>query len=366
MGEYQFHSAEALIHGSEHDDVGHMSVSGRSSPLDFLAHASANAKVDVPLSKWRITSMTDAGKITVVAGPGGSSVQLHKTTVKVSPDPSKPQAKKCRNRECNNLGGQAGKPRSIYCSKRCQSREQNLRQGRIKNPKPTGTSSRSTRAESRSPPSSPNDSPVSSSSPSPVVEQTFTPPSPKTQPVVHQPIQQPPQQQFQPPRPQQVNATHNNSHQINHPHAHSQNQHSQPRHPEPMMHQYHPPPVSSPPLSARYDPTYDVIGALSPSPIPRLGLTPPPISMTPPPFSMTPSPILGLSSHPLQFLPVSIAPSTYDNDNGYFPTPALHRPQPITTRRPTGPNQTNAVFTPPVVIKKDKGDDLRLAPMMRE
>eukprot|EP01094_Clydonella_sp_ATCC50884_P020836 TRINITY_DN4416_c0_g3_i1.p1 TRINITY_DN4416_c0_g3~~TRINITY_DN4416_c0_g3_i1.p1 ORF type:complete len:379 (+),score=83.74 TRINITY_DN4416_c0_g3_i1:66-1139(+) len=40
---------------------------------------------------------------------------------------------KCRNRECSNPRGQPGKPRSIYCSSRCQSREQNLRQGRIKN-----------------------------------------------------------------------------------------------------------------------------------------------------------------------------------------------------------------------------------------
>lgn len=39
---------------------------------------------------------------------------------------------KCANRECNNPYGQLDKPRSIYCSTRCQYREQNLRQGRIK------------------------------------------------------------------------------------------------------------------------------------------------------------------------------------------------------------------------------------------
>jgi len=39
---------------------------------------------------------------------------------------------KCRNRECKNKRGQPGKPRSLYCSPKCQSREQNLRQGRIK------------------------------------------------------------------------------------------------------------------------------------------------------------------------------------------------------------------------------------------
>lgn len=40
--------------------------------------------------------------------------------------------RKCGNRECNNSAGQDEKPRSIYCSKKCQSREQNIRQGRIK------------------------------------------------------------------------------------------------------------------------------------------------------------------------------------------------------------------------------------------
>src|SRR3989338_9129212 len=39
---------------------------------------------------------------------------------------------KCSNRECSNEARQLDKPRSIYCSRRCQSREQNLRQGRIR------------------------------------------------------------------------------------------------------------------------------------------------------------------------------------------------------------------------------------------
>ena len=42
---------------------------------------------------------------------------------------------KCRNRECSSLRGYPKKPNSIYCSARCQSREQNLRQGRVKNVK---------------------------------------------------------------------------------------------------------------------------------------------------------------------------------------------------------------------------------------
>jgi len=51
------------------------------------------------------------------------------------PDPShvpRPVAMKCQSRECFQPAGQPDKPRSIYCSRRCQSREQNLRQGRIK------------------------------------------------------------------------------------------------------------------------------------------------------------------------------------------------------------------------------------------
>jgi len=104
-----------------------------SSPLDFLAQASMS--VDQPVdNKWVTTVSDGREKITVVPGPAGPGIRLHKGSGRLPPiDLSKPFAKKCRNRECNNWGGQPGKPRSIYCSKRCQSREQNLRQGRIKN-----------------------------------------------------------------------------------------------------------------------------------------------------------------------------------------------------------------------------------------
>lgn len=40
---------------------------------------------------------------------------------------------KCSNRECSNVRGNPKKPNSIYCCSKCQSREQNLRQGRVKN-----------------------------------------------------------------------------------------------------------------------------------------------------------------------------------------------------------------------------------------
>eukprot|EP01118_Nematostelium_gracile_P018173 TRINITY_DN79_c0_g1_i1.p1 TRINITY_DN79_c0_g1~~TRINITY_DN79_c0_g1_i1.p1 ORF type:complete len:329 (+),score=56.48 TRINITY_DN79_c0_g1_i1:137-988(+) len=108
---------------------------GRQSPLDFLAQASLVAENERD-SRWMTTPTVSDGreKITVVPGPSGQSIRLHRGNGRLPPiDLSKPFAKKCRNRECNNLGGQPGKPRSIYCSKRCQSREQNLRQGRIKN-----------------------------------------------------------------------------------------------------------------------------------------------------------------------------------------------------------------------------------------
>ena len=49
--------------------------------------------------------------------------------------PNEESPKKCGNRECHNPAGQPDKPRSLYCSKKCQSREQNLRQGRIKGTK---------------------------------------------------------------------------------------------------------------------------------------------------------------------------------------------------------------------------------------
>uniref|UniRef100_A0A7S4ITY2 Uncharacterized protein n=1 Tax=Vannella robusta TaxID=1487602 RepID=A0A7S4ITY2_9EUKA len=45
----------------------------------------------------------------------------------------------CKNRECSNPSGYASKPNSIYCSTKCQSREQNLRQGRVKNARKPGS-----------------------------------------------------------------------------------------------------------------------------------------------------------------------------------------------------------------------------------
>lgn len=151
----------------------HLSDTGKTSPLDFLASL-AFQENEGP-TKWNTLVTEGRERITVVAGPAGTSIRLHKGNGRLPPvDLTKPFAKKCRNRECNNLGGQLGKPRSIYCSKRCQSREQNLRQGRIKNvrsPTPTGstTPTGNTPRRSSSPRSSP--SPVSmltSSSPVPL------------------------------------------------------------------------------------------------------------------------------------------------------------------------------------------------------
>lgn len=118
-----------------------------SSPLHFLAQASLALENDEITKKYRCLNAEGRERITVVPGPSGASIKLHRGPGKLPPmDLNKPFARKCRNRECNNLGGQQGKPRSIYCSKRCQSREQNLRQGRIKNvrsPTPTNSSPRS-------------------------------------------------------------------------------------------------------------------------------------------------------------------------------------------------------------------------------
>jgi len=115
-------------------------VSGKVSPLDFLAQASMDAGQSSN-SKWIPTASEGKERITVVQGPTGTPpIRLHKGSGKL-PQSVEPKSitKKCRNRECQNMGGQVGKPRSIYCSKRCQSREQNLRQGRIKNVKSPNT-----------------------------------------------------------------------------------------------------------------------------------------------------------------------------------------------------------------------------------
>ena len=57
-------------------------------------------------------------KIIVVPGPAGVSIRLHKGNGRLPPiDLSKPFAKKCRNRECNNLGGQVKKNHSYLSYK---------------------------------------------------------------------------------------------------------------------------------------------------------------------------------------------------------------------------------------------------------
>jgi hypothetical protein len=117
--------------------VRHTSETGKTSPLDFLAQASAFQEPAL-FSKWTTNgrfitllpcfrpsrALSDASprlfdtsfvraategreKITVVAGPGGPSLRLHKGNGRLPPmDLTKPFAKKCRNRECNNLSGQ--------------------------------------------------------------------------------------------------------------------------------------------------------------------------------------------------------------------------------------------------------------------
>ena len=63
----------------------------------------------------------------------------------------------CRSRECSRRAGQVLHPRSPYCSRRCQTREQNWRQGKIKGSwictksrrrKPTSTPARSESTQS--------------------------------------------------------------------------------------------------------------------------------------------------------------------------------------------------------------------------
>ncbi|PRP82382.1 hypothetical protein PROFUN_10158 [Planoprotostelium fungivorum] len=122
-------SLDQMSRFSNVDDLLGIAATGRTSPLDFLARA---AYPDGPLeNKWQVAPVEGREKITVVQGSLGVSIRLHKELESPNMD-SKMNTRKCRNRECNNMGGQQGKPRSIYCSKRCQSREQNLRQGRIK------------------------------------------------------------------------------------------------------------------------------------------------------------------------------------------------------------------------------------------
>src|SRR3989338_9204127 len=62
----------------------------------------------------------------VVRTPSGHLVSLP------APNSGFTPMKCCQSRECNRPAGKPEKPRSIYCSRRCQNREQNLRQGRVK------------------------------------------------------------------------------------------------------------------------------------------------------------------------------------------------------------------------------------------
>lgn len=97
-----------------------------------MSYASNNSHHNYP--EHRPTSA-----LYTVAPPPSSLHMLLEASIEAKPSPpvshmgALPEADKCRNRECSNPRGQPGKPRSIYCSSRCQSREQNLRQGRIKN-----------------------------------------------------------------------------------------------------------------------------------------------------------------------------------------------------------------------------------------
>jgi hypothetical protein len=158
----QFHSVITFICVEDNviEEQSAFSESDKNCPLSFLATVGTMAfkNMDGKINnRFSTTACEGKERITVVAGPSGVSIRLHKGNGRLPPvDLTKPFLKKCRNRECNNLGGQLGKPRSIYCSKRCQSREQNLRQGRIKNvrsPTPTGLSGSKRNGSPRSSPS---------------------------------------------------------------------------------------------------------------------------------------------------------------------------------------------------------------------
>lgn len=111
-----------------------------NNPLEYLAAAGAlRGSVTEKNAKPQFTAKDVASlrpQVKIRKGPSGKTVKLHKGLGNAALPPmnlAKFGSQKCANRECNNLSGQPNKPRSIYCSKRCQSREQNLRQGRIKN-----------------------------------------------------------------------------------------------------------------------------------------------------------------------------------------------------------------------------------------
>ncbi len=70
-------------------------------------------KIFILIISYLLISLVSEGreKITVIQGPSGMSLRLHKGNGRLpSLDLSKPFAKKCRNRECTHLGGQV-----LYC-----------------------------------------------------------------------------------------------------------------------------------------------------------------------------------------------------------------------------------------------------------
>jgi hypothetical protein len=359
-----FQSADTLVLRFPSDNIkiegassNHFSSNaGRQSPLDFLAQASMVAvETQNADTKWLTTLSDGREKITVVPGPSGASVRLHRGNGRLPPiDLSKPFAKKCRNRECNNLGGQPGKPRSIYCSKRCQSREQNLRQGRIKNVRspvstPTTPSSnpkdyqKESRSTSLSPRSSPTlDDPMNdadSSSPSPELEVSTASPAVSPVPFVPSPV--PFVNSPTPPSPTRAHlAT-----------------------PSPI-----PPPFSNNGITIM-PPTH----TLAPSPLNvRLGMTPSPVPLSPSPISM---------SHSSSFSPVpmtsSIPAANHLSTPIFLPRPSAQHTNHHTFATPSAPAQPKNVafqsntFTPPPSSTSPRAspnttseDNLTLAPIL--
>eukprot|EP01117_Protostelium_nocturnum_P020089 TRINITY_DN888_c0_g1_i1.p1 TRINITY_DN888_c0_g1~~TRINITY_DN888_c0_g1_i1.p1 ORF type:complete len:376 (-),score=105.50 TRINITY_DN888_c0_g1_i1:164-1291(-) len=330
--------------------------SGRTSPLDFLAQVAYQH--DEPKGKNWVTTSEFEGKekIMVVPGPTGVSIRLHKGTGKLNTlDLSKPFLKKCRNRECNKLGGQSGKPRSIYCSKKCQSREQNLRQGRIKNggkgdekegssegkskvqhtktpsaPSSLGNGgyapSPSSAFTSRSSPGSSSVSSPGSSTSSPIISQSGMGLSPRIQSNVEGSRDSPKSSSSSAPSPSHTEDSpfHRDS-----PNPMTSLPSSSPS-PFPLSHSPLPPGFSmspSPFLMSNH-------GLMSPSPLTlRLGMTPSPLPMSSPsPNSMG----SGSSFSPIQ-MTANIASA-----QGLF----LPKPQPQAPHSPVHANPNNATFSP--------------------
>lgn len=166
-----------------------------SSPFSQLKSSGSLNSPSKLSSSPAFTPTETKERITVVPVSFTLSLKLHKENGNCLPvELMKPFARKCKNRECNNLGGQIGKPRSIYCSKRCQSREQNLRQGRIKNIRPFSPSQNlegqpvsSSAVSLSNTSSSPRYSTTSPSPPSPL-HTKISPPSPLSSSSAFSPV----------------------------------------------------------------------------------------------------------------------------------------------------------------------------------